>query len=270
MDYQLPLPSSGTEDCLHLNIFRPNNKTEKKPLNVLVFIHGGGFYGGNNQPLLYGPDYLMESQDLILVTISYRVNVFGFLATGDLASPGNYGLKDITMALKWVRDNIAAFGGDPKAVTISGQSAGSVAVNYHLMSNHSQGLYKNAHMISGLAAKSWGEPLADPRGYMNRHAKALGIENAEQMTSAALVEQFRKISAWKLTRTLPKLYEFDILPVVNYLPAVEVEGAPDPFLTAHPRELMEKGKIQNVRFWFLLLKCIEFLFEFWFITGSNT
>lgn len=212
-----------------------------------MFIHGGGFYGGNNQPLLYGPDYWMESQDLILITIAYRTNVFGFLATGDLASPGNYGLKDITMALKWIRDNIAAFGGDPQAVTISGQSAGSVAVNYHLLSNHSQGLYKNAHMISGLAARSWGEPLADPRGYMNRHARALGIANAEQMTSEALVEQFRQIPALKLTATLPKLYEFDILPVANYLPAVEVDGAPDPFLNAHPRELMDKGNIQNVR-----------------------
>lgn len=218
----------------------------QQPLNVIVYVHGGGFYGGNNQPLLYGGDYLMETQDVILVTITHRVNIFGFLATGDDASPGNYGLKDTTMALRWVRDNIAAFGGDPEKVTLMGQSAGSLVVNYHLISNHSRGLYKNAYMLSGMAVRSWGDPLEDPRGYMNRHARALGIDNAESLTSNDLVARFREIPAKKLVGTLPDLYEWDILPVSNYLPSVEPEGSPDPFITEHPRVLMERGDIQDV------------------------
>lgn len=245
VDFQLPVPTSGSEDCLYLNLYRPNSN-RLRPLNTIVFIHGGGFYGGNNLPLIYGPDYFMETQDVILVSVAYRVNVFGFLATGDQASPGNYALKDITMALRWVRDNIAAFGGDPDQVTLMGHSAGSVAVNLHLISNHSRGLYKNAYMVSGLADRSWGDPLEDPRGQMNRHARLLGIPNPESLTSTDLVERFREIPAKRLTAALPSLYEWDILPVFQYLPAVEPEGSPDPFLSEHPRVLMERGDFQPV------------------------
>lgn len=246
VDPQLFIPPSGTEDCLYMNIYRPNKVRPTQPLNVIVFIHGGGFYGGTNLALLYGGDYMMETQDVLFITIAYRTNVFGFLATGDEASPGNYGLKDTTMALRWVRQNIAAFGGDPEKVTLMGQSAGSVAVNMHLMSNHSRGLYKNAYMVSGLASRSWAEPLDDPRGYMNRHARALGIDSPETMTSGDLVARFRELPAKKLTAALAKLYEWDLLPVPNYLPAVEPEGSPDPFLTVHPRVGMERGLIQQV------------------------
>lgn len=213
---------------------------------MIAYLHGGGLYAGNNQPLLYGPDYFMDTRDVILVTLSYRVNIFGFLATGDDGSPGNYGLKDITMALRWIRDNIGAFGGDPNKVTLMGQSGGAVAVNYHLLSNHSQGLYKNAYLISGAAVRSYGEPLPDPRGYVNRHARALGVENPEQMSSVELVQRFREMPAKRLVATLPDLYDWDILPVANYLPAVEAVGSPDPFLTVHPREAQERGLIQNV------------------------
>lgn len=243
---QLPIPPSGTEDCLYLNIFRPNKVKKSRPLNVLVFIHGGGFYSGTNNPLLYGADFWMETQDVILVTITHRCNVFGFLATGDEASPGNYGLKDQTMAMRWVRDNIAAFGGDPGAVTLSGQSAGAASVNYHLISNHSRGLYKNALMISGNIIDSWGEPIEDPRGFANRHASKMGIVNPESLSSAELVQRFREMPAKMLTATLLTLFLYDNQPSLNYLPSVEPEGSPDPFLSVSPRVAMERGDFTKV------------------------
>lgn len=203
-------------------------------------------YSGTNNALLYGPDYFMETKEVVLVTIAYRLNVFGFLNTGDNASSGNYGLKDQTMALRWVQQHIAAFGGDPNAVTFMGQSAGSVSISYHLLSRHSEGLYKNAFLISGVIDTPWAQPRLRPREYVNRHARALGIENAEGMTSEAIVERFRTIPAKRLTETIKDLRLWDILPVATYLPAVEPEDAEDPFLTVHPQEALQRQDIRNV------------------------
>lgn len=241
----IPLPPSGTEDCLYLNIYRPR-VTHRRPLNVLVFVHGGGFYAGNNSPLLYGPDLFMATGQVILVTIAYRLNVFGFLATGDEASPGNYGLKDQTMALRWVKSHIGAFGGDPHSITLAGQSAGSVAVNYHLVSRHSEGLYKNAILLSGTVDAPWGAPDPNPRDVVNRHARALGIKNAAELPSSALVEVFRKIPAKDLTTTVMDLYQWDILPVAAYIPVVEPPGTPEPFLSVHPRISLAQGDFVKV------------------------
>lgn len=93
----------------------------KTPLPVFVWIHGGGFVCGSGSTLLYGPDYLVE-KDVIVVTINYRLNIFGFLSLKDskVGVPGNAGLKDQTMALKWVKQNIECFGGDPNNITIAG------------------------------------------------------------------------------------------------------------------------------------------------------
>lgn len=245
VDPQVGFPVSGNEDCLYLNVYRPVVE-QKKPLPVLVFIHGGGFYSGTNNPLLYGPDYFMETGEVILVCPTYRSNAFGFLATGDEASPGNYGLKDQTMALRWVRDNVAAFGGDPESVTLMGHSAGSVSVNYHLISKLSEGLFKNAILLSGVIDAKWGLPLKDPREFVNRHAAAAGIEQPEKLTSLELVEKLRKVPAKDLVEASQALKDWDILPVTNYVPAVEPEGTEGAFLTRNPREVLETGDFKQV------------------------
>lgn len=228
-----------------MNIFRPR-VNHKKPLNVVVFAHGGGLYSGNNNPLLYGPDFFMETGQVILVTISYRLNAFGFLATGDLASPGNYGLKDMTMALRWVNRHIGAFGGDPNSITFMGHSAGSTSVNYHIVSRHSEGLYKNAILISGTVNTAWAVVRERPRDYVNHHARALGIKNAADLSSDALVEVLRRIPAKDLCSTVQSLYQWDNLPVAAYLPVVEPFGSPDAFLTEHPKVSLATGNIVKV------------------------
>lgn len=203
-------------------------------------------YSGNNSPLLYGPDYFMETGQVVLVTISYRVNVFGFLATGDGAAPGNYGLKDQTMAMRWVKRHAGAFGGDPDSISLMGQSAGALSVNYHLVSRHSEGLYKNAIMLSGTVNAPWGKPRDKPRQVVNSHARALGIKNAAKLNSFDLIEVFRKIPAKDLTTTVQELYRWDILPVAAYLPVVEPPESPDPFLTVHPRIALANGDFVKV------------------------
>lgn len=106
----------------------------------MVYIHGGHFVTGNSSTTLTGPEYIMD-KDVVLVTMNYRLGALGFLSTGDEVAPGNFGLKDQVLALRWVKENIEYFGGDPDRVTIFGESAGSVSVNLHVISDSSIGLY---------------------------------------------------------------------------------------------------------------------------------
>lgn len=104
----------------------------------MYWIHGGAFVFGDSRG--YGPDFLME-KPVVLVQVHYRLNVFGFLSAKNKNAEGNVGLKDQLFGLKWVRRNIANFGGNPTSVTIFGESAGGASVQYHLVSEKSQGTY---------------------------------------------------------------------------------------------------------------------------------
>ncbi|XP_049799825.1 juvenile hormone esterase-like [Schistocerca nitens] len=118
----------GDEACLYLNVYTPKLPTgaSAKLIPVLVWIHGRAFMLGSGNTDYYGRELLLE-HDVVLVTLNYRVGALGFLSTGDEVIPGNAGLKDQVMALKWVKSNIANFGGDPQNVTIFGESAGAVS-----------------------------------------------------------------------------------------------------------------------------------------------
>ncbi len=142
-----------SEDCLYLNVFTPADAGEHARLPVMFWIHGGGLRGGSASEPRHNGDYL-PTRDVVLVTINYRLGVFGFLATPELAAEqggtaGNYGLLDMVAALQWVKANIAAFGGDPKNVTISGESAGSEAVSALMAAAPARGLFEKAIGESG-------------------------------------------------------------------------------------------------------------------------
>lgn len=145
--------NATSEDCLYLNVWTgASTSRERRP--VLVFIHGGGFTGGSGEVLVYDGESLAK-KGLVVVTINYRLGVFGFLTHPELAkeseqgTSGNYALLDQLAALKWVQRNIAAFGGDPKRVTIAGQSAGASSVHYLLASPQAKGLFHRAIAQSG-------------------------------------------------------------------------------------------------------------------------
>lgn len=127
----------GDEDCLYLNIFRP--KGVKKQLPVMVYIHGGGYFSGSTDITIYGPEYLMDTRDVVLVTVQYRLSLFGFLSSGDENCSGNFGLKDQNMALRWLKKNIAEFGGDANDITLVGESAGAASVHLQMLSKQSDG-----------------------------------------------------------------------------------------------------------------------------------
>lgn len=180
-----------SEDCLYLNVWTPAANAEAK-LPVLVYFHGGGFVSGDgSEPRYDGAN--MASRGVIAVTVNYRLGVFGFLAPADAAkeSPnattGNYGLLDQVAALRWVRENIAQFGGDPSQVTIAGNSAGSVAVSTHMISPVSRGLFARAIGESGGA-------FAPNRLWTREQA----VEAAAQFSTrvgAASLQQLRSLPA---------------------------------------------------------------------------
>ena len=137
-----------SEDCLNLSVWTPAGATPATPRPVMVWIHGGGFLNGSSD--IYNSGWLATRGDIVVVTVNYRLGALGFLAHPALgADPGNYGLADQQASLRWVRDNISAFGGDPAKVTIAGESAGAISVCDHLVAPESAGLFRAAIMQSG-------------------------------------------------------------------------------------------------------------------------
>ena len=199
----LPAPS---EDCLYLNIWTlAKNAGDKLP--VLVWIHGGGFVAGAPGEKLYHGEWLAK-KGVVVVSIAYRLGVFGFLAHPELSSEspqhvsGNYGLLDMIAGLQWVQKNISAFGGDPKRVTIQGESAGAAAVSILCASPLARGLFHGAIAESGAtfgpvrADASFGEaePLVSAEKRTVDWLSSVGVSN---------IGELRKIPAEKLQTMVP-------------------------------------------------------------------
>ncbi|KAG0697688.1 Alpha/Beta hydrolase protein [Suillus ampliporus] len=138
---------AGSEDCLKVNIYAPRSAQPGDNLPVLVYIHGGGWFSGNPRNFPF-EHWIQQSPNVIIVSVYYRLDSFGFLAIPEFTDPAygdfNAGLKDQIQALKWVQSYVSKFGGDPTNVTIGGHSAGGTSVELHMTSNESQGLFSQA------------------------------------------------------------------------------------------------------------------------------
>jgi para-nitrobenzyl esterase len=182
-------PPDGTyvisEDCLSLNIWAPESAGEGSKLPVYVYVHGGGFsMGSSGQPKVgvFTPKKLIRSlydgtslakEGIVVVTVNYRLGAAGFFASKETlerhGTTGNWGLLDQILALKWVRDNIEAFGGDPSQVTLGGESAGSMCVSSLMISPPAKGLFKRLILQSGTVLSLYQTPVA--RGDMAKGIK---------------------------------------------------------------------------------------------------
>lgn len=190
--------SGMSEDCLFLNIWAPVQPSETQ-LPVLVYFYGGGFVTGDGSEKRYdGAD--MASKGIITVTVNYRLGVFGFFAHPELSAEtdyngsGNYGLMDQQAALKWVAENIAVFGGDPKRITIAGESAGSISTSAHLFSADSIPYISGAVSESGSILGDFLMPLEEAEQQGVKLAEALGlandsIKNLRSLNAQALLGQ---------------------------------------------------------------------------------
>ncbi|KAF6198582.1 hypothetical protein GE061_008330 [Apolygus lucorum] len=156
----------GSEDCLYLNVYRPKG-VSGKPLPVLFSVFGGAFFGESMGPR-ENADYIMD-EDVIMVGTNFRLNFFGFMTLGDKIFPGNFGMKDMVAALRWVKNNIASFGGDPNSVTLIGYSSGGMNVEQLLRS-----------------------PLVEKEGLASRGISDSGTEN--HVTCLSKVDKIKKSS----------------------------------------------------------------------------
>ncbi|KAF2899701.1 hypothetical protein ILUMI_06473, partial [Ignelater luminosus] len=234
----------GNEDCLYLNVYTPENALSNEiALPVLFYIHGGGFMLGSGNSNLYGPDFLLD-KDLVLVTINYRLGALGFLSTGDDILPGNNGLKDQNCALKWVKQNIANFGGDPNKITIFGQSAGGASVHFHVLSPLSKGLFNGAIAHSGSAVGLWS---IAPGDQAKRNAIRLGnLLNCSTASSKKLVDCLKKINAYDIVEQDKEFMQYTYDPAIPFKPVIEATNLKDAFLTKHPIDVIKSGEASNV------------------------
>jgi para-nitrobenzyl esterase len=193
-----PLRTQPSEDCLYINVWTPR-KRGRKPLPVMFWIYGGGFVTGGSSPAPYDGSHFAD-KGVVFVSFNYRLGRFGFFAFPALlneGSPvGNYGLMDQITALEWVQRNIAAFGGDPREVTIFGESAGGRSVNMLVTSPAAKGLFIRAMIESGggrdnlFPPDPLNEPAANGRPSAVQmginFARSMGIEGADAEALAAL------------------------------------------------------------------------------------
>lgn len=168
----------GSEDSLFLNVFT-KDVNPKKLQPVMVYIYGGAFQTGSSSTMIYSPDFLLMA-DVVVVTFNYRVGALGFLCLNDkeLGVPGNAGLKDQRLALKFVKKNIQNFGGDPNNITLFGQSAGGASVSWHCASESSKNLFNRAILMSGCSMNHWA--LTPNRDWAYRLSRKLGYEGSEE------------------------------------------------------------------------------------------
>ncbi len=211
-----------SEDCLFANIWSPAADGKKRP--VMFWIHGGGFIGGSGSSDLYDGAQLSKNGDVVVVSINYRLGPLGFLYFKDMPNKDNFesnlGIKDQVAALKWVKENIAAFGGDPDAITIFGESAGGVSVETLMALPAAQGLFKRAITESGPAGDVWSTKTATLVTTLFLKELGLttdGLDKLKQLTTDTLVSAMtRLMQKMKSDPTLPKTFS----PTVDgdYLP----------------------------------------------------
>jgi para-nitrobenzyl esterase len=215
------IPPTVNEDCLYLNIWTPA-MSARSLLPVLVWIHGGGYRNGSPSMPLYWGDRLAH-KGIVVVTIAYRLGPLGFLALADLTresahrSSGNYGLMDQIAALEWIQQNIAAFGGDPKRVTIAGQSSGAMSVSVLMASPRARGLFQGAIGESGALF----EPLQLAPNYLlanaerdgEKYVASLGVKSLQELRRLPAAALLGGANAGGVTHPVIEPY---VLPVSPY------------------------------------------------------
>lgn len=235
---------NGDEDCLYLNVYTKSLDSNAN-LPVMVYIHGGAFSSGSGNTDLYGPEFILQ-HDVILVTINYRLEVLGFLCLDIPEAPGNAGIKDQVAALRWTKDNIAKFGGDPNNITIFGESAGAASVTYHMLSPMSKGLFDKAIGQSGVCFLDWALSTGSVERAF-RVGKFLGKDTNNVYDLLKFLKAVPAVDLVKLNfsiRTYDEKYRG--LPI-TFAPVVEKKFENiEAFITEHPLDTVLSQKVVRV------------------------
>jgi len=249
----------GNEDCLTLNIWRRNNGTSSRP--VLVWIHGGANALESSRLDIYHGDRFVARADVIFVSLNYRLGPFGWLDVSGIGGPefrGSHsnGLRDQLLALTWIRDNIAAFGGDPANITVMGESAGSIDISWHLAAGKLQGIARRVVMMSGVTGvpgltapvpQEWSE--AHGIDQANRFFARLGITSLAQLQALSTAEIMTRVV--DVAGQSDTLFDLDSL----YWPRASDTYAPlDPFTAA------KQGRVAGVD---VMIGCTDYEMGLW-------
>lgn len=229
---------TGSEDCLYLNVFTKNTQPSK-PYPVLLYIHGGAFRSGSSTLKIYSPDYLLMA-DIIVVTFNYRVGPLGFLSLNNpsLNVPGNAGLKDQLMVLKFVKENIKNFGGDPNNITLIGHSAGGASVSWHCLSDASRNLFNRAVIMSGCTLNTWA--IIPRREWAVRMARALGYDgdDSEEGDILKFLQHTDPVRMIEVEKVLIRPEETGKI-AFAFGPHIEPYVTTSTFITKHPIDLVK-------------------------------
>ena len=241
---------TNSEDCLYLNIWTPA-KTMKEKLPVLIYFNGGGLMAGSGSEPRYAGD-AMARKGIISITANYREGIFGFFAHPQLSKEtsykgsGNYGFMDQVAAIRWVKDNIEAFGGDPNRITIVGESAGSMSVSALMASPLCKGLFAQAMGSSGSV-------MGFKKVTTLKDAEEKGVELAQNIAKRLAKQEDKNTNGKKSTRKIEKLSIKDLraipaeellkLASVNSIPTYNIDGY---FFTEQPTETFAKGNQTKV------------------------
>ncbi|XP_058803728.1 esterase FE4-like [Phymastichus coffea] len=227
----------GSEDCLFINVCVRSLENVDKPKPVMVWFHVGGFVYGSGCDLMYGPDYFLR-KDIVFVSFNYRLGLLGFLNLEHEVAPGNQGIKDQLLALKWVQTNIRKFGGDPNNVTAFGGSAGAVSIQILALSPMGKGLFHRAINQSGSIHNTW-VTIKEPKKYAFRLCTHFGKyqQDPEKMVTFLRTLNIRPMlqTAEKVKKTIECLYA-----VYPFTLGVD-DKSPNPVLPIRPEELLLQG-----------------------------
>ncbi|XP_032064792.1 cholinesterase-like isoform X6 [Thamnophis elegans] len=225
-----------SEDCLSLNIWVPHPQPSS-PVPVLVWIHSGSYAAATSSLPLFNGASLAATENVIVVTINYRLGALGFLYLPPIV-PGNLGLWDQQLALKWIKENAAAFGGDPSRVTLFGHSAGGASVNFHLLAPKSQDLFAQAVMQSGTANAFWA--WRSPEEAKLLSLKFVHLLGCSEDNNISIMHCLQTKNVSELIQHQGSLVlNQDCLLNVPFRPIIDGD-----FLLGDPEKLMEEGQIQ--------------------------
>ncbi|KAL7727114.1 hypothetical protein ACLKA6_017387 [Drosophila palustris] len=209
----------GSEDCLYLNIAVKRLRSEK-PLPVMVYVHGGGFKTGDASRRAWSPDYLMR-EEVIYISIGHRLGAFGYMSFADpsLGIPGNAGLKDIVLALKWIKANARYFNGDENNITLFGHSSGSAIVHLLSVSPRTEGLFNKFILMAGFMQEVNRVPnieyrLAQKLGYLGENIDSqvynfIKSADPQLVASANILTEFEEGHSAIMTTCTPNIEHYE-------------------------------------------------------------
>jgi len=225
----------GSEDCLYLNIYTPSLQGK---FPVMFWIHGGSFKVGSGNCDTYSPEYLIKHQ-VVIVTINYRLGPLGFLCNPNLGIYGNMGLKDQQLALKFINENIDKFGGDANNITIFGESAGGVAVQFHLLNRISSKFFHKAISQSGSCLMYWVHQL-EPVEKSHKLATLLGAKNLSETLQYLLTSDPKLLTKFE-NKTLSESERREAM-MLPFKPVIEILN-PTAFITENPLKLLQENNL---------------------------